>query len=186
MYTPKITKQNHEASKHVSKKLTVLTAASFTAFCLLAIAVTILSLVLITRNNQYDKLTNDFSTLGIAFYKKSDELTLARRELAAKNAMPDMNSFSQQCSAGSNQDQAILTALNNTPIEGYNVFLIDCRSNISAGRAEPRIAVFRANNDGTKELTYAANKSEPLCIPNKLPVAAKVASKLSVPVCVGN
>jgi len=186
MYKPKTNKQKQQASKHVSKKLTLLTAASFTSFCLLAIVVIVLSLVLITRNRQYAKLNDDTNTLAMAFYKKSDELTIANRELANKGALPDMDSFAQQCSAGPNKTEALFTLLNETPIEGYNVFLIDCRSNITAGRAEPRVVVFRVNNDGTKELTYGASNNEPLCISNKLPIAAKLGSKLNLPVCVTN
>lgn len=185
MYKPKTSKQKQSA-KHVSKKLTILTAASFTAFCVLAILVVILSLMLITKNRQNDKLTNDTNTLALAFYKKGDELTIAKRELATNNALPDMASFAQQCASGPNQEQALFTLLNSTPIEGYNVFLVDCRSNITAGRAEPRVMVFRVNNDGTKELTYAAAANEPLCIPNKLPVASKLATKLNLSVCVTN
>lgn len=186
MYKPKTSKQKQQSVKHVSKKLTALTAASFTAFCVLSILVIVLSLMLITRNRQNNSLKNDTNTLALAFYKKGDELTIARRELAAKAALPDMTSFAQQCTSGTNSDQALFTLLNDTPIENYNVFLVDCRSNITAGRAEPRVVVFRVNNDGTKELTYGANASEPLCIPNKLPVASKLADRLALPVCVTN
>ena len=131
-------------------------------------------------------LLPSITTLALAFYKKGDELTLAKRELAAKTALPDVSTFAQQCASGSNKDQAIFTLLNETPIENYNVFLVDCRSNLTAGRAEPRVLVFRVNNDGTKEFTYGASASEPLCISNKLPVAAQLATKLSLPVCVSN
>ena len=185
MYKANISKQKQSA-KHISKKLTVLTAASFGAFCMLSILVIVLSLMLITRNRENNNLKNDTNTLALAFYKKGDELTVAKRQLAVTNATPQMASFAQQCAAGSNQDQALLTLLNDTPIENYNVFLVDCRSNITAGRAEPRVVVFRVNNDGTTELTYGAAAKEPLCISNKLPVAAKIAAKLSLPVCVTN
>ncbi len=186
MYRPKYSKQKQQSTKHVSKKLTVLTAASFAAFCVLSILVVVLSLMLITRNRENLSLKNDTNTLALAYYKKGNELTVARTDLAANGALPDVASFGQQCASGTNQDQALFTLLNSTPIDGYNVFLVECRSNITAGRGEPRVVVFRINKDGTKELTYGASATEPLCISNKLPVASKISTALSIPVCVAN
>ncbi len=181
MYQP----QQPHIPEPPTKKLKLLTALSFAGMALLALAVIILSLQLITQFDRTDSKQKQIDSLSSVLEKSTEALTKANRELIVQNLLPALDSFSAQC-AGGNANDGLFTPLSKTPIEGYNVFLVDCRSNISAGKSQPRIVVFRVNNDGSKELTYGANSTEPLCISNKLPVANKLATKLAIPVCQSN
>lgn len=181
MYIP----TNPHIPEPPTKKLRLLTALSFGGLTLLALAVIILALQLTTqinRSNDKQAKLNEVSTL---LEKSTDELTKTKRELMASTQLPPLDSFSSQCPGG-NQEDGLFTPLSKTPIEGYNAFLVDCRSGIGAGKSSPRVVIFKVNNDGTKELTYGANQEEPLCISNKIPVANKLATKLSLPVCQTN
>jgi hypothetical protein len=181
MYTPK----NPHIPETPTKKLKLLTALSFGGMTVLAIAVISLSLLLITQHRNTEKKQVQIDSLSTVLEKSTDELTKTKRELIAQSLLPNVGTFSQQCS-GTNEEDALFTPLSKTPIEGYNVFLVDCRSNLSSGKASPRVLVFRVNSDGTKEFTYGASSLEPLCISNKIPVANKLANKLSLPVCQTN
>jgi len=152
---------------------------------LLALAVIVLSLQLITQFRRTNNKQVQIDSLSTVLEKTVDELTLARRELIVQDLLPALDTFSSQCPGG-NETDALFTPLSKTPIEGYNVFLVDCRSNLTGGKATPRIVVFKVSADGSKELTYGASTSEPLCISNKIPVANKLATKLNLPVCQTN
>ncbi len=178
MYTPK----NPHVPDTPTKKLKYLTALSFFAFILGSILVIVLSLQVVTKNNQLSGKQNEIETLAKVLEKTSDELTKSRRALIAQTALPGLDSFGAQCPEGNAQD-GLFTILNETPIEGYNVFLVECRSNIAAGKSAPRIITFKVNNDGTKDFVYGTTDTEPLCIPSKIPVAAKIGTKLTLPVC---
>ncbi len=181
MFQPKTIAQH----KRVTKKLQVLAAASFALFLVFGVLVIVLGLQLITVRRDVVTKIDQINTLSTVAQKQNDQIILTKRQLAAQAMLPPLDSFNMQC-PGSNTDDGLFTALSDTPIESYNVFLVDCRSSISAGKSTPRIIVFRVNNDGTKELTYGASDSEPLCISNKLPVANKLATRLSLPVCQTN
>lgn len=181
MYTPK----NPHIPEPPTKKLKLLSALSFAAVAAFALIIIILSLVLITQIRTTNDKQNEVNTLSDTLTKSTDALTKARRELIAQSMLPAYDSFPQQCPNG-NEADGLFTPLSSTPVEGYNVFLVDCRSNIGAGKSNPRILVFRVNNDGSKDLTYGANDTEPLCITNKVPVANKIALKLKLSVCQTN
>ncbi|MEI7632370.1 MAG: hypothetical protein WCJ60_03540 [bacterium] len=168
-----------------TKKLKLLTALSFAGVVFLALAVIILSLQLITQFKKTNNKQSQIDSISAVLEKSTEALLKANRDLIVQNLLPQLDSFSSQCDGG-NDNGALFTPLSKTPIESYNVFLVECRKNISAGKSQPRIIVFHVNNDGTKELTYGAIDSEPLCISNKLPVANKLATKLLIPVCQSN
>lgn len=178
MYTPK----NPRVPETPTKKLKLLTALSFGAFFVLSIAAMVLSLQVVTKNNALQSKQSDIDVLAATLEKSTSELTKAKRALLAQNALPALDSFSAQCPGG-NKEDGIFMPLSETPIEGYNVILLECRSSISAGKSDPRILVFRVNSDGSKEFTYGASKTEPLCVSNLVPVANKIAAKLNIPVC---
>lgn len=178
MYSPK----NPRIVEPPTKKLKLLTAASFAAFAVLCVLVIVLGLQIITKNNALQHKQDDITLLSDTLTKSIDELTKAKRALIVTTAIPPYESFNAQCPGG-NKEDGLFTPMSDTPIEGYNVILVECRSTLSKGVASPRILVFRVNNDGSKELTYGSNENEPLCISNKVPVANKIAIKLNLPVC---
>ena len=168
-----------------TKKLKILSAVSFGAFFVFAIIIIVLTLQLITLRRSVKNKANQIDQMATVIQEQDDELTKTKRELIVQNLLPPLDSFSAQCPGG-NANDALFTPLSKTPLESYNVFLVDCKSNITTGKSLPRVVIFRVNNDSTKELTYGASASEPLCISNKLPVANKLADKLSLPVCQTN
>ncbi len=168
-----------------TKKLTMLTAMSLIAVALLTLAIIILSLQLTTWHRQANDQATVAEQLVNKLSKQSDELTLAKRQLIVQSLLPDPSSFPPQCPNGNNKD-SLFTPLSQTPIEGYNVFLVDCRSYITTGKSLPRILVFHVSDTGNKDFTYGSSASEPLCISNKIPTANTLASKLSLPVCQTN
>ncbi len=172
-------------SEPPTKKVKLLAGLSFGAMVLLCLAVMILSLQLITQYRRTNDQANTSAQLATALSKSNDELTLAKRQLLVQSLLPDLGSFPSQCPGGNAKD-GLFTPLSTTPIEGYNVFLVDCRNNITTGKSLPRIVVFYNNPNGTKELTYGSNQNEPLCISNKIPVANKLAMALSLSVCQAN
>jgi hypothetical protein len=168
-----------------TKKLKLLTGLSFGAFMVFALLLIVLCLQLITQRTIVKEKVGMIDQMATVIQKQQDEITKTKRELIVQNLLPPFDSFSQQC-PGSNQDDGLFTPLSKTPIESYNVFLVDCRTNITTGKSLPRVVIFRVNSDGSKELTYGATAQEPLCITNKLPVANKLADKLSLPICQTN
>lgn len=181
MYTPK----NPHIPETPTKKLKLLSALSFGGMTLLALAVIVLSLQLITQFRRTNNKQTQIDSLSTVLEKTLDQLTIARRGLLVQDLLPALDTFSSQCPGGNDAD-TLFTPLSKTPIEGYNVFLVDCRSTLASGKAAPRIVVFKVSADGSKELTYGASSLEPLCISNKIPVANKLATKLSLPVCQTN
>jgi len=181
MYNPK----NPRIPETPTKKLKLLSALSFGGMTLLALAVIVLSLQLITQFRRTNNKQAQIDSLSSVLEKTVDQLTLAKRELIVQDLLPPLDSFSAQCPGG-NESDSLFTPLSKTPIEGYNVFLIDCRSNLTSGKSAPRIVIFSVSANGSKELTYGASSTEPLCISNKIPVANKLATKLSLPVCQTN
>ena len=168
-----------------TKKVQLLAGLSFGGMALLAIAVAILSFQLVTQYHRTSDQANNASQLAAALSKTKDELTLAQRQLIIQSQLPAYDSFPAQCPNGNEKD-GLFTPLTNIPIQGYSVFLVDCRGNITTGKSLPRVVVFYTNPNGTKELTYGASDKEPLCISNKIPVANASATSLSLPVCQSN
>lgn len=181
MYKP----QHPHIVEPPTKKLKLLSALSFATMAVFFVVIVVLSLQLITKNRTLNSQHKDIEVLSSTLEQAAEQLTKTKRELIVVNSLPPLNSFAQQCPGG-NENDALFTPLNKTPIEGYNVALVDCRSTLGTGRSAPRVLVFRVNNDGTKEFTYGATDTEPLCISNKLPVANKLALKLLLPVCTTN
>jgi len=182
MYTPK----HPHIPETPTKKLKLLSALSFGAFVVMSLGVIILSLNIITLNRKLDEKDSELTSVAESWYKTEDLLKKAKTQIIAANLLPPLDSFSPQCPSG-NQNDGLFTALNKTPIEGYNVFLVECRSYITTGKSLPRIIVFQVNaSNGTQEFTYGSNSTEPLCISNKIPVANKLAAKLLLPVCQSN
>ena len=132
-----------------TKKLKLLTGLSFAAFMIFALIIIILALQLITQHRTVKNKANQIDQMATVIEKQSDELTKTKRVLIVQNLLPPLDTFSQQC-PGSNQDDGLFTPLSKTPIESYNVFLVDCRSNITTGKSLPRIVIFRVNGDGSK------------------------------------
>lgn len=168
-----------------TKKVKLLAALSFAGTFLLTLAVVILSLQLITAHRHSNEKSKKITDLATLLTKSTDELTKSKRELIAQTLLPPLDSFSSQCPKG-NTDDSLFTPLNSIPIEGYNVFLVDCRSNITTGKSLPRVVIFRVLSDGSKEFTYGSSALEPLCITNKLPVANKLSERLLLPICQTN
>lgn len=168
-----------------TKKVKLLAATALVAGVIMAIGVIILSLQVITLRRNIVQKTLKINELASLLEKSTDELTKSKRELIVQTLLPPLTSFSPQC-LGGNVNDALFTPLNNLPIEGYNIFMVDCRSNITVGKSLPRIVVFKVLNDGNKEFTYGSTAQEPLCITNKLPVANKIAERLQLPICQTN
>jgi len=181
MYTPK----NPHIPDTPTKKLKMLSALSFAAVFVLGIVVIVLSLLLITEYHRIASKQQDIELLTSTLEKATDQVTATKRQLIVDGLLPPLDSFTQQCPGG-NVTDALFTPLNKTPVEGYNIFLVDCRSNLGTGKSDPRVLVFRVNNDGSKEFTYGASTTEPLCISNKIPIANKLSAKLQLPVCATN
>ena len=168
-----------------TKKLKLLATVAFTGFALLVLGVIIVCLNLITQYRISSDRQSQINSLTTSVNEISDQLVKAKRGLIVNDLLPDPVSFSAQCPGGNSKD-GLFTPLSPTPIESYNVFLVDCRSNISTGKSLPRIVIFHVNNDGSKELTYGSTASEPLCVSNKIPVANAIAQNLALPICQTN
>lgn len=181
MFTP----VNPHPAQPPTGKLKILAAMGFAFSAVLAIVVTVLSLQLITyhrKNNQNAALLSDAKTV---LENKDTQISKLSRQLIAESMLPPLNSFNSQCPKG-NEADGLFTPLSQTPIEGYNLFLVDCRSNVSLGNSVPRVIVFKTTNSGPAELVYASNNKEPLCISNKVPVANSLSAKVLLPVCQTN
>lgn len=168
-----------------TKKVKLLAAGALAGCAMFALAIIILSLQLITLRRHIDQKDQKINDFVVLLEKSTDELTKTKRQLIVHTLLPPLDSFSSQCPGG-NANDALFTPLSAIPIENYNVFLVDCRSNITTGKSLPRVVIFRVLNDGSKELTYGSNAAEPLCITNKLPVANKLADRLQLPICQTN
>ena len=167
-----------------TKKLKLIAALGIIAVALLTLALIILSLQLKTQYRRTNDQAAVAEQLTTALSKTTDQLTLANRQLIVQSMLPDYGSFPAQCPEG-NQKGALFTPLSTTPIEGYNVFLVDCRAYITTGKSLPRVLIFKVGKNSI-EYVYGASDAEPLCITNKLPVANKLAAQLSMPVCQTN
>ncbi len=168
-----------------TKKLKLLAVFSFATMAVLVLLVLVVSLQLITQYHRANEQSQKSNTIATALVNTTDQLTVVKRQLIIQSLLPDLGSFTSQCPDGNEKD-GLFTPLSKTPIESYNVFLVDCRSNISTGKSLPRILVFHVDDNGKKEFTYGASANEPLCISNKIPVANKLAVSLSLPVCQTN
>lgn len=168
-----------------TKKLKLLASGSFIALVFLVIVVIVLCLQLVTQYHRTSTQEQAVTKLSVALTSSSDQLAIAKRQLISQTLLPDLDSFPPQCPDGNTKDGLFLP-LSQTPIESYNVFLVDCRSYITTGKSLPRILVFHVNNNGGKDFTYGSSATEPLCISNKLPVANTLANSLSLPVCQTN
>jgi hypothetical protein len=167
-----------------TKKLKIIAATGIVAVALLTLAVTILSLQLRTQYRRTNEQATVTAELTSALSSANDQLTLAKRQLIIQSMLPDYDSFPAQCPGGNEKD-SLFTPLSMTPIEGYNVFLVDCRAYITTGKSLPRVLIFKVGKNSI-DYVYGATASEPLCITNKLPVANKLAQQLSLPVCQTN
>jgi len=168
-----------------TKKLKLIASVGIVAVALMTIALLILSLQLATQYRRTNDQAATATKLAAALSASSDELTLAKRQLLIQSLLPELSSFPSQCPEGNEKD-GLFTPLSKTPIEGYNVFLVDCRSNITTGKSLPRVLVFHVGSRDQKDFVYGSNTIEPLCISNKIPVANKLSAYLSMPVCQSN
>lgn len=168
-----------------TKKLKVLAGVSLVTVGVLTIVIIVLCLQLVTQFRRTDTQAQNVHDLTTILTKTKDELTLAKRQLIVQSLLPKLDSFPAQCPDGNEKD-GLFTPLSQTPIQSYNVFLVDCRSYITTGKSLPRILIFHVNNSGEREFIYGSNTAEPLCITNKIPVANTLAQSLSLPVCQTN
>lgn len=168
-----------------TKKLKLMASLSLCAVAVLTIVITVLCFQLVTAYHRSDEHAKTIDQLTVALAKKNDELTIANRQLIVQTMLPDLASFPSQCPNG-NQKDGLFLPLSQTPIEGYNVFMVDCRSYITTGKSLPRILIFHVNDNGGKDYTYGSNAAEPLCITNKLPNAHTLSEALALPVCQSN
>ena len=167
-----------------TKKLKLMASLGLIAVAIMTLVILILSLQLSTQYRRNSEQAANAEKLAAAVSTSSDELVLAKRQLIVQSLLPAYDSFPSQCPDG-NEKGALFTPLSNTPIESYNVFLVDCRSNITTGKSLPRILVFKVGANST-DFVYGSNTNEPLCISNKIPIANKLAQQLSLPVCQSN
>ena len=112
---------------------------------------------------------------------KKDEATLASAYI-----FPDETKMSPQCSPSDNS-KTYLAPVTKSPIEGYNVYFVNCLTDLIAGKTTTgKVIAFKVGSDGTQEFAFGAGSGEPYCISGKLtnPTAAAAISKAtSLPVC---
>jgi len=110
-------------------------------------------------------------------------LNQAQDRLKTAVFMPDK--VSPQCNSNSNA-QLKLAPVNATPIDGYNIYIVNCLNSLIAGKNDSKIIAFKVEADGSQTFKYGAGSGEPFCVSGKiLPanVAADISSQTGLPVC---
>lgn len=111
-----------------------------------------------------------------------DSLTKANDKLKSAVFLPTQ--MSPQCFGTSNEN-AKLAPVNREPIDGFNVYILNCVDELAAGKNTSKVVAFKVT--GTEmSFAFGAGSGEPFCISGKIlptSAAANISKQTGLPVC---
>lgn len=157
-------------------------------FVVIFLLTTITGFVLFAMSKkQTQEVQNQKATIQNKLTETESTLKVAQAKLQTAVILPNGNEMSPQCSS-SNNNRTRLAPVNTTPIEGFNIYLVNCVNDLVSGKTDTgKVVAFKVKKDGKQEFAFGAGSGEPYCISSKILgneiAVAKLSTSTGLPIC---
>lgn len=111
-------------------------------------------------------------------------LDAASVKLANAQFVPDFSKFSPQCDSPHPGNDMYVSTVNKKPIGGYQLFLVNCKSDLAKGDANSKLVGFKVEGNGELSFAYGASSFEPVCIHSGiLPNSQQLSQETGLAIC---